>query len=327
MVSNWRCDDTLRVGYQVGLTWHNRFGQQKCPVFFSDFAGNFCAQKSNKAQTKQANITGVHYFPVIWSWLRAHQQGWCQLFLIFSLLYFPKKLYQLPLLSPLHFGALRLCCVLTPLRFDPCCLLHGGFPICFNRAAYASMQSSSVADRLSTSILNASSSLDRISALILSASSLSNRSVSALLLAIAQYIASPVALLCYLTRMSTFCASILSLYLANNLSILYLPLPDCDTGRRIQILFVVCSTSPRPLRIFPPVVAMFLITLHPSYPSHSTPPLTLYTLVPLIRPILLLLRRAATEALGFRISFSQAFVFRLLGGGGSIFGKHEYCSV
>ena len=34
----------------------------------SDFAGNLRARKLNKAQTKQANITGVHYFSV-------YQQG------------------------------------------------------------------------------------------------------------------------------------------------------------------------------------------------------------------------------------------------------------
>ena len=42
--------------------------------FFSYFAGNSRSQKPNKAQTKRANITCVHYFRGIFSCLLAHQQ-------------------------------------------------------------------------------------------------------------------------------------------------------------------------------------------------------------------------------------------------------------
>ena len=34
----------------------------KCPGFFSDFAGKSIAQKPNKSQTKREKITGVKYF-------------------------------------------------------------------------------------------------------------------------------------------------------------------------------------------------------------------------------------------------------------------------
>ena len=47
-----------------------------------NFAGNSRAQKPNKAQKKQANITGVQYFCDIWCCLHAHEQEWCQLRLI-----------------------------------------------------------------------------------------------------------------------------------------------------------------------------------------------------------------------------------------------------
>ena len=58
----------------------------KCPVVFSDFAGNLRAQKPNKAQTKRTNITGVQYFPGLWYCLRTHQREWCQLcFIIYPL--------------------------------------------------------------------------------------------------------------------------------------------------------------------------------------------------------------------------------------------------
>ena len=51
----------------------------KCPGFFSDFAGNSRIRKPKKAQTKQANITGVQYFCGLWYCLRAYQQKWRQL--------------------------------------------------------------------------------------------------------------------------------------------------------------------------------------------------------------------------------------------------------
>ena len=55
----------------------------KCPGFFSDFTGKLRAQKPNKAQTKR----GIQYFRGLWSFLRAHQQEWCQLRLIVFILY------------------------------------------------------------------------------------------------------------------------------------------------------------------------------------------------------------------------------------------------
>ena len=36
--------------------------REKIPGFFSDFSGNSCVQKPNKAQKKRANIMGVQYF-------------------------------------------------------------------------------------------------------------------------------------------------------------------------------------------------------------------------------------------------------------------------
>ena len=50
------------------------FGQQYMSRFFSGFAENLQAQKLNKTQTKQAHITGAHYFPGFWSGLHAHGQ-------------------------------------------------------------------------------------------------------------------------------------------------------------------------------------------------------------------------------------------------------------
>ena len=47
--------------------------------FVLDFAGNLRVRKTNKAQTNRAHITGVRYYPGLWSCLRAHQQEWCQL--------------------------------------------------------------------------------------------------------------------------------------------------------------------------------------------------------------------------------------------------------
>ena len=53
--------------------------KDKCPGFFSDFTGNSCVQKPNKSQTKQVHITGLQYFPGLWSLLHVHQQEWCKL--------------------------------------------------------------------------------------------------------------------------------------------------------------------------------------------------------------------------------------------------------
>ena len=65
---------------------------------FSDFAGKLHAQKLNKAQIKRVDITGMQYFYGIWYCLRAHQQEWCQLFLIVYPLFItlPHNLRQLP---------------------------------------------------------------------------------------------------------------------------------------------------------------------------------------------------------------------------------------
>ena len=41
----------------------------------SGFAGNSRTQKLNKAHTKQANITGVHYFRRLWSFARINKSG------------------------------------------------------------------------------------------------------------------------------------------------------------------------------------------------------------------------------------------------------------
>ena len=129
---------------------------------------------------------------------------------------------------------------------------------------------------LSASIITASSALDRLSTSNLAYSSLSNRSISALLLAInlaldSSYLA---ALLCALSQMLTFWASILSLYLLSNLFISPLTPPDFDRGRRRRIPFVVCRMSPYSLCVFPPVIKSFIINpppflslpLHPSHP-------------------------------------------------------------
>ena len=43
--------------------------------FFSDFAGNSCAQKPNKAKTKQENIIGIKYFRGLWSYARINQSA------------------------------------------------------------------------------------------------------------------------------------------------------------------------------------------------------------------------------------------------------------
>ena len=66
-----------------------------------DFSGNLRAWKPNKSQTKQANITGLHYFPGICYLLLLHQQEWCKLCLIVYLLVdlLPQKLHQLPLFA------------------------------------------------------------------------------------------------------------------------------------------------------------------------------------------------------------------------------------
>ena len=74
----------------------------KCPGFFSDFAGNSRTRKPKKLQTKRANITGVQYFCGIWSRLRAHEQERCQLRLIVYPLFilFLHNLRQLPFLPP-----------------------------------------------------------------------------------------------------------------------------------------------------------------------------------------------------------------------------------
>ena len=67
----------------------------------SVLAGNSHARKLNKAQKNRANITGIHYFRGLWSYLRAHQQEWCQLRLIVYLLFLlpPQKLHQLHIFS------------------------------------------------------------------------------------------------------------------------------------------------------------------------------------------------------------------------------------
>ena len=74
----------------------------KCPGFFSDFAGKLCAQKPNKAQTKRAHITSVQHFPGFWYCLYAHQQEWCQLFPIIHPLFItlPHNFHRLPSSPP-----------------------------------------------------------------------------------------------------------------------------------------------------------------------------------------------------------------------------------
>ena len=72
---------------------------------FSDFAGNSRAQKLNKAQAKQGNITGVQCFHGICSCLRAHQREWCQLCLLSLTL---STLHFLTICAKLPF-CLRLC--------------------------------------------------------------------------------------------------------------------------------------------------------------------------------------------------------------------------
>ena len=59
----------------------------KCPGFFSDFAGNVHARKPKKSHTKLANIMGIHYFSGFWNCLRAHEEEWCQLSLIMFIIY------------------------------------------------------------------------------------------------------------------------------------------------------------------------------------------------------------------------------------------------
>ena len=46
------------------------------------FAGDLCAQKLNKAQTKQVDTTGLNCFTGFWYWLCVHQQKLCQLCLV-----------------------------------------------------------------------------------------------------------------------------------------------------------------------------------------------------------------------------------------------------
>ena len=70
----------------IKLSVNNKF-----PIFFRFFIGNSLTQKPNKSQTKQANTTGVQYFPRFWSCLREHEQEWRQLIpivFILSLFYF-----------------------------------------------------------------------------------------------------------------------------------------------------------------------------------------------------------------------------------------------
>ena len=53
----------------------------------ANFSGNSCAQKINKAQTKQAYMAGVHYFCGIWH----------QLCFLLSIIYpLPQNFLQIP---------------------------------------------------------------------------------------------------------------------------------------------------------------------------------------------------------------------------------------
>ena len=71
-------------------------------VFFSDFVGSSRVQKPNKSQKERAHITGIQYFPVIWSCLHAHQQDLCQLLPIVypPFITLSHNLCQLPFLPP-----------------------------------------------------------------------------------------------------------------------------------------------------------------------------------------------------------------------------------
>ena len=54
-----------------------------------DFVGNSCAQKINKAQTKQVNITNIRYFHRLWSYTHINRSVInCVLSLILSSFYF-----------------------------------------------------------------------------------------------------------------------------------------------------------------------------------------------------------------------------------------------
>ena len=143
---------------------------------FPDFIRNLRAQKSNKAQTKQANITGVQYFPVLWSFYRAHQQEWCQICLIIYILLvlLPHYLHQLPIFASSTLRSALLCWDMAYILFDMCCPLRGGLSLRFNRTAYAAMQASSYVARLSV-LMYAASTADHLSASILSVSSTSYR--------------------------------------------------------------------------------------------------------------------------------------------------------
>ena len=70
--------------------------------FFSDLAGKLCAQKPNKAQANQVNITGVQYFSGVWFCLRTHQQKSRQLcFILYPLfMKISHNLRQPPFLPP-----------------------------------------------------------------------------------------------------------------------------------------------------------------------------------------------------------------------------------
>ena len=62
----WFC---LIMTVMIVSHFHTRCGHQKGSIFLGGggVASNLRAQKPNKAQTNQANITGVHYFCGIWS--------------------------------------------------------------------------------------------------------------------------------------------------------------------------------------------------------------------------------------------------------------------
>ena len=148
---------------------HTRWSQQKMSQVYSDFLGKLRTLLPNKAQ-KRVNITGVQYFPGLWSWLWSYQQECCQLHLLFtlSLFKFLTNCTNFPFSPPPHFGAFRLFCGLSPLHFDKICLLHGGLSLCFNHAASEAIRASSAAAWLSA-LTRPASALDRLSASILAA--------------------------------------------------------------------------------------------------------------------------------------------------------------
>ena len=237
-----------------------------------------CAHENQKKyrQSKQI-LWEYNIFPVfVIDYMRINGSGANFLLLfILSSLYLLTNCTYFPFLDHRCFGALRLYCGLPPLCFYLRRFFRAGLRLYFNWSAYAEIRASSMAARLSTSILAASSDLDRISASILSVSNPSNHSVSALLLTISLDFASSslAVLLCALTLMVTLWASILSLDLSYNLSILSLFPLDFDRGRRRRIPFFAFLMSPHYLHLFLPVISRFIINPPPSYHSQSTPPL------------------------------------------------------